>query len=89
MRNRPAKRKLRAKTPVGAYDNYLAMRDRLRREGNALVAAYTGPINHAIWPTYVTVPDARKPAGIAVLVFNDRQQADAAGFDWIGRIASR
>jgi hypothetical protein len=65
------------------------MRDRLRREGDALVAAYTGPINHATWPIYVTVPDASKPAGIRVLMFKDRQEADAAGFDWIGRIASR
>lgn len=85
MRKRQSKRKLRAKTPIGAYDNYAAMRRRLRAEGDALVAAYTGPINHAIWPIYVTVPDASKPAGIAVLCFRNQQEADAAGFDWIGR----
>lgn len=37
------------------------------------------------FPATVTVPDPTAPAGIKLLEFRSREEADAAGFDWVGR----
>ena len=76
----------KASTAIGAYDNYLAKKRRIREENDRLLREDTGRdvVRQGVWPAYVT--DGMKPDGtLRVLVFANREEADAKGFQWVGR----
>lgn len=84
-------RKARRERPEGAM-SLLDYKRRLRAINDAAVArskvtvtSYAAHVRGVSWPIYVTVPDPHQPAGLRVRCFKDRQEADAAGFEWIGR----
>lgn len=81
-------RKARRDRPASPV-SFLDYKRRLRAVNDEAMARSRVPVTRydagVSWPIYVTVPDASIPAGICVLIFKSRQEADAAGFDWIGR----
>ena len=40
------------------------------------------------WPISVTVPNPRRDGTLLVLTFASRKEADAAGYQWVGRPSS-